>query len=105
MPKEGSITTSDLIRGPSTTENSALDDSVLLKSDGLPTYHLAAMVDDHLMEITHVIRGSEWLPSLPLHIHIIRAFGWEEPQFVHLSIFLRPSGKGKMSKREDAEHQ
>jgi glutamyl-tRNA synthetase len=103
MPKEGSIITTDLLRGPSTTENSALDDSVLLKSDGLPTYHLAAMVDDHLMEITHVIRGSEWLPSLPLHMHIIRAFGWEEPQFVHLSVFLKPSGKGKMSKREAAE--
>jgi glutamyl-tRNA synthetase len=100
MPKEGSITTMDLLRGASVTENSALDDSVLLKSDGLPTYHLAAMLDDHLMEITHVIRGSEWLPSLPLHTHIIRAFGWEEPQFVHLSVFLKPSGKGKMSKRE-----
>jgi glutamyl-tRNA synthetase len=103
MPKEGNITTMDLLRGPSTTENSALDDSVLLKSDGLPTYHLAAMVDDHLMEITHVIRGSEWLPSLPLHTHIIQAFGWDEPQFVHLSVFLKPSGKGKMSKREAAE--
>ena len=103
MPKEGSITTTDLLRGPITTENSALDDSVLLKSDGLPTYHLAAMVDDHLMEITHVIRGSEWLPSLPLHAHVIRAFGWEEPVFVHLSVFLKPSGKGKMSKREAAE--
>jgi glutamyl-tRNA synthetase len=100
MPKQGSIITTDLLRGTSITENSALDDSVLLKSDGLPTYHLAAMVDDHLMEITHVIRGSEWLPSLPLHAHIIRAFGWEEPQFAHLSVFLKPSGKGKMSKRE-----
>ena len=103
MPKDGSITTSDLLRGSSTTENSALDDSVLLKSDGLPTYHLAAMTDDHLMGITHVIRGSEWLPSLPLHAHIIRAFGWEEPEFVHLSVFLKPSGKGKMSKRETAQ--
>jgi glutamyl-tRNA synthetase len=103
MPKEGSITTTDLIRGPITTENSALDDSVLLKSDGLPTYHLAAMVDDHLMEITHVVRGSEWLPSMPLHLHIIRAFGWDAPEFVHLSVFLKPSGKGKMSKREAAE--
>ncbi len=103
MPKEGSISTKDLLRGPSTTENSALDDSVLLKSDGLPTYHLAAMVDDHLMEISHVIRGSEWLPSLPLHVHIIRAFGWQEPKFVHLSVFLKPSGKGKMSKREAIE--
>ncbi|MGB8213481.1 MAG: glutamate--tRNA ligase [Anaerolineales bacterium] len=103
MPKEGSITTTDLLRGAITTENSALDDSVLLKSDGLPTYHLAAMIDDHLMEITHVIRGAEWLPSMPLHAHIIRAFGWEEPLFVHLSVFLKPSGKGKMSKREAAE--
>lgn len=103
MPKEGNLTTTDVLRGSITTENSALDDSVLLKSDGLPTYHLAAMVDDHLMEITHVIRGSEWLPSMPLHVHVIRAFGWEEPQFVHLSVFLKPSGKGKMSKREAAE--
>jgi glutamyl-tRNA synthetase len=100
MPKEGSITATDLLRGAITTENSALDDSVLLKSDGLPTYHLAAMLDDHLMEISHVIRGSEWLPSLPLHTHIIRAFGWDEPVFVHLSVFLKPSGKGKMSKRD-----
>lgn len=100
MPKEGSITATDLLRGSITTENSALDDSILLKSDGLPTYHLAAMVDDHLMGITHVIRGSEWLPSMPLHIHVIRAFGWQEPIFVHLSIFLKPSGKGKLSKRD-----
>jgi glutamyl-tRNA synthetase len=100
MPKEGSISATDLLRGTITTENSALDDSVLLKSDGLPTYHLAAMVDDHLMEITHVIRGSEWLPSMPLHVHVIRAFGWEEPVFVHLSVFLKPSGKGKLSKRD-----
>lgn len=103
MPKEGSITTTDLLRGSITTENAALDDSVLLKSDGLPTYHLAAMLDDHLMKITHVIRGSEWLPSLPLHTHIIRAFGWDEPVFVHLSVFLKPSGKGKLSKRDRAE--
>lgn len=103
MPKEGSITATDLLRGTITTDNSALDDSVLLKSDGLPTYHLAAMLDDHLMGITHVIRGSEWLPSMPLHMHIIRAFGWSEPQFVHLSVFLKPSGKGKLSKRDSAQ--
>jgi glutamyl-tRNA synthetase len=103
MPKEGSITATDVLRGSITTENSALDDSVLLKSDGLPTYHLAAMVDDHLMGITHVIRGSEWLPSMPLHTHVIRAFGWDAPQFVHLSIFLKPSGKGKLSKRDTAQ--
>lgn len=103
MPKTGSITTTDLLRGSIITENSALDDSVLLRSDELPTYHLAAMTDDYLMKISHVIRGSEWLPSLPLHLHIIRAFGWNEPEFVHLSVFLKPSGKGKMSKREAAE--
>jgi glutamyl-tRNA synthetase len=103
MPKEGSITTTDLLRGTIVTENSALDDSVLLKSDGLPTYHLAAMVDDHAMQISHVIRGSEWLPSMPLHVHIIQAFGWEQPVFAHLSVFLKPSGKGKMSKREASE--
>ncbi|MBI5942926.1 MAG: glutamate--tRNA ligase [Chloroflexi bacterium] len=103
MPKEGSITVTDHLRGSIVTENAALDDSVLMKSDGLPTYHLAAMVDDQLMQITHVIRGSEWLPSLPLHAHVIRAFGWDEPVFMHLSVFLKPSGKGKMSKREAAE--
>ena len=103
MPKEGSTTAVDLLRGPITIENTALDDSVLIKSDGLPTYHMAAMVDDHLMEITHVIRGSEWLSTFPLHVNIIRAFGWEEPVWVHLSVFLKPSGKGKMSKREAAE--
>lgn len=103
MPKEGSTTAVDLLRGPITIENTALDDSVLLKSDGLPTYHMAAMIDDHLMEITHVIRGSEWLSTFPLHVNILRALGWEEPVWVHLSVFLKPSGKGKMSKREAAE--
>jgi len=103
MPKEGSTTAVDLIRGPISVENTALDDFVLLKSDGLPTYHMAAMIDDHLMDITHVIRGSEWLSTFPLHVNILRAFGWEEPTWVHLSVFLKPSGKGKMSKRDDAE--
>jgi glutamyl-tRNA synthetase len=103
MPKEGSTTAVDLLRGQITIENSALDDSVLMKSDGLPTYHMAAMIDDHLMEITHVIRGSEWLSTFPLHVNIIRAFGWDEPVWVHLSVFLKPSGKGKMSKREAAD--
>jgi glutamyl-tRNA synthetase len=103
IPPEGSITVHDLLRGAITTENSQLDDTILVKSDGLAVYHLAAMVDDHLMGVTHVMRSSEWLPSLPLHGHIIRAFGWEEPVFVHLSVFLNPSGKGKMSKRESAE--
>ena len=103
MPKEGSTTAVDLLRGPITNENTALDDSVLLKSDGLPTYHMAAMIDDHLMEITHVIHGSEWLSTFPLHVNIIRAFGWHEPTWVHLSLFLKPSGKGKMSKRDSAQ--
>jgi glutamyl-tRNA synthetase len=76
---------------------------ILVKSDGLALYHLAAMVDDHLMGVTHVIRGSEWLSTFPLHGHILQAFGWEMPVFIHLSIFLKPGGKGKMSKRETAE--
>ena len=95
IPREGTTTVHDLLRGPITVENHNLDDSILVKSDGFALYHLAAMVDDHLMKITHVIRGSEWLPSLPLHALIIRAFGWEEPAWVHLSVFLKPSGKGK----------
>lgn len=102
-PKEGSITVRDHLRGEITVENRNIDDYVLFKSDGLALYHLAAMVDDHLMKITHVIRSSEWLPSLPLHAHIIQAFGWEMPDFVHLSVFLKPSGKGKMSKREPSQ--
>jgi glutamyl-tRNA synthetase len=102
-PKEGSITVTDLLRGEITVENSKVDDMVLLKSDGHAVYHLATMVDDHLMQITHVLRGEEWLPSLPLHAHIYEAFGWQQPVWVHLSVFLKPSGKGKMSKRDTAE--
>jgi glutamyl-tRNA synthetase len=102
-PKEGSTTVHDVMRGEITVENHKLDDYILVKSDGWALYHLAAMVDDHLMKITHVIRGSEWLPTFPLHALLYRAFGWEEPEFVHLSVFLKPSGKGKMSKRESAE--
>jgi glutamyl-tRNA synthetase len=103
MPREGSTTITDVVRGEITVEHTQLDDTILVKSDGLAVYHLAAMVDDHLMGITHVIRGSEWLPSFPLHGRIYAAFGWEMPEFVHLSVFLKPSGKGKMSKREAAE--
>lgn len=99
-PQTGSTTVTDLLRGDITVENSTFGDFILLKSDGWAVYHLAAMVDDHLMKITHVIRGSEWLPTLPLHGLLCRAFGWNEPVWVHLSIFLKPSGKGKMSKRE-----
>jgi glutamyl-tRNA synthetase len=100
MPREGTITVTDAIRGDITVENSTLDDFILVKSDGLPVYHLAVVVDDHLMEITHAIRTSEWLPTFPLHGHIYNAFGWEQPVWVHPSIFLKPDGKGKMSKRD-----
>ncbi len=103
MPRTGSTTAVDMLRGPITVENRQLDDYILVKSNGLAVYHLAAMVDDYEMKITHVIRGSEWLPTFPLHALIVRAFGWPEPQWMHLSIFLKPSGKGKMSKREGAE--
>ncbi|MEK6222137.1 MAG: glutamate--tRNA ligase [Chloroflexota bacterium] len=100
MPKEGTITVTDRLRGEIIFENKNLDDYIIVKSDGLALYHLAAMVDDHLMKITHVFRGEEWIPTFPLHVHIYRAFGWEEPEWVHLSLFLKPSGKGKMSKRD-----
>ncbi|MBN1666537.1 MAG: glutamate--tRNA ligase, partial [Anaerolineales bacterium] len=103
MPAEGSVTAIDALRGPIRVENSTLDDSILVKSDGLPVYHLAVVIDDHLMQITHVFRTSEWLPTFPLHVHIYQAFGWEQPAWIHPSIFLKPSGKGKMSKREAAE--
>jgi len=102
-PYQGTTTVTDLLRGEITVENRLLDDTILIKSDGLAVYHLAASVDDHLMKITHVIRGSEWLSTFPIHGLIHRAFGWEEPVYVHLSVFLKPSGKGKMSKRESAE--
>lgn len=97
------VTVHDLVRGDVVINSSILDDKVLYKSaDDLPTYHLANIVDDHLMEITHVIRGEEWLPSAPLHVLLYQAFGWEEtmPQFVHLPLLLKPDGKGKLSKRD-----
>jgi glutamyl-tRNA synthetase len=100
MPLSGSITVHDAIRGDITVENTTLDDYILMKSDGLPVYHLAVVVDDHLMEISHVFRTSEWLPTFPLHGHIYQAFGWEQPIWVHPSVFLKPDGKGKMSKRD-----
>ena len=103
MPQEGSTIAHDHIRGDIVIENRHLDDYVIVRSDGLPTYHLAAMVDDHEMQITHVLRSAEWLPTFPLHVQIIRAFGWEEPVWVHPSILLKPSGKGKMSKRDKAD--
>ena len=103
MPYEGTTTAHDHVRGDIVTENKYLDDYVLMRSNGLPTYHFGAMVDDHEMQITHVIRTAEWLPTFPLHVQIVRAFGWEEPVWVHPSVFLKPSGKGKMSKRDKAE--
>lgn len=90
----------DIIRGDIKFETSLLDDKVLFKSDGMPTYHLANIVDDYLMETSHVIRGEEWLPSMPLHVLLYRAFGWEAPQFAHLPLILKPVGNGKLSKRD-----
>ena len=103
VPESGSITAHDLIRGDITIDASALDDHIIVRSDGFALYHLAAMVDDHLMGVTHVIRSSEWLSTFHLHVLIVRAFGWKEPNWVHLSIFLKPSGKGKMSKRDTSQ--
>ncbi len=100
VPEEGTTTFTDLIRGDITTDNRQLQDAVLIKSDGMPTYHFAVVVDDHLMEITHVLRGQEWLASAPLHKILFDAFGWEMPTLVHLPLILDPSGKGKMSKRK-----
>lgn len=102
MPHDGTTTAHDHLRGDIITDNKQLNDYILLKSDGLPTYHLAAMVDDHEMGITHVLRGAEWLSTFPLHVNVVRAFGWDEPVWVHLSLFLKPSGKGKLSKRDGA---
>ena len=90
----------DMIRGDIKFETSLLDDKVLFKSDGMPTYHLANIVDDHLMETSHVIRGEEWLPSMPLHSLLYKAFGWEAPEFAHLPLILKPVGNGKLSKRD-----
>ena len=90
----------DIIRGEVKFETSLLDDKVLFKGDGMPTYHLANIVDDHLMETTHVIRGEEWLPSMPLHVMLYRAFGWDAPEFAHLPLILKPVGNGKLSKRD-----
>ncbi|MCD6091302.1 MAG: glutamate--tRNA ligase [Bacteroidales bacterium] len=100
MPEKEEVIFTDLIRGEVQVKTAMLDDKVLFKSDGMPTYHLANIVDDHLMEISHVIRGEEWLPSAPLHVLLYKAFGWEAPAFAHLPIILKPIGKGKLSKRD-----
>lgn len=100
IPENNDIYIEDLIRGEVHVKASTLDDKVLFKSDGMPTYHLANVVDDHLMEITHVIRGEEWLPSAPLHQLLYDAFGWKAPEFAHLPLLLKPDGNGKLSKRD-----
>ena len=100
MPHNEDIHFDDIIRGHIIVNSGTLDDKVLFKSDGMPTYHLAHIVDDHLMKISHVIRGEEWLPSLPLHILMYRSFGWTPPLFAHLPLLLKPDGKGKLSKRD-----
>jgi glutamyl-tRNA synthetase len=99
-PVNETIHMNDLIRGELQVDTNTLDDKVLFKSDGMPTYHLANIVDDHLMEITHVIRGEEWLPSLGLHKQLYDALGWQEPEFAHLPLIMKPLGKGKLSKRD-----
>ncbi|WP_303316619.1 glutamate--tRNA ligase [Flavivirga abyssicola] len=99
-PQDETLHLTDSIRGDIKIDTNILDDKVLFKSDGMPTYHLANIVDDHLMEITHVIRGEEWLPSLALHYQLYKAFGWEAPEFAHLPLILKPTGKGKLSKRD-----
>ncbi|WP_417876063.1 glutamate--tRNA ligase [Winogradskyella sediminis] len=99
-PQDETLHLKDIIRGDIKIDTNVLDDKILFKSDGMPTYHLANIVDDHLMEITHVIRGEEWLPSLALHQLLYDAFGWEAPEFAHLPLILKPTGKGKLSKRD-----
>ena len=99
-PQDETLELTDRVRGQIKINTNTLDDKVLFKSDGMPTYHLANVVDDHLMEITHVIRGEEWLPSLALHQLLYTALGWEAPEFAHLPLILKPTGKGKLSKRD-----
>lgn len=100
VPKNSTVTFTDLLRGEISVESNNVDDQVLMKSDGFPTYHLAVIVDDHAMGITHVLRGEEWISSTPKHVLIYKAFGWEAPIYAHIPVFLNPDGKGKMSKRK-----
>ena len=104
LPVDKIILLNDMVRGEISFDVNTLDDKILFKSDGMPTYHLANVVDDHLMEISHVIRGEEWLPSLPLHKLLYEAFEWKEPKFAHLPLILKPTGKGKLSKRDGDKH-
>ncbi|MCK5463871.1 MAG: glutamate--tRNA ligase, partial [Bacteroidales bacterium] len=102
MPEDHWVEFQDVVRGEVEFNTRTLDDKILLKADGMPTYHLANVVDDHLMEISHVIRGEEWLPSTPLHILLYEAFGWQDtmPTFAHMPLTLKPDGQGKLSKRD-----
>lgn len=106
VPRKEEVRINDMIRGWVLVHSSSLDDKVLMKSDGMPTYHLANIVDDHLMGITHVIRGEEWLPSAPIHVLLYKYLGWEDtmPQFAHLPLLLKPDGNGKLSKRDAQKH-
>ena len=103
FPENQNIVVNDIIRGTINVNTDTLDDKVLFKSDGLPTYHLANIVDDHLMKTSHVIRGEEWLPSAPLHVFLYDSFGWKAPEFAHLALLLNPGGNGKLSKRNGDE--
>jgi len=100
VPRKEQIRFNDLVRGWVTVQSASIDDKVLMKSDGMPTYHLANVVDDYLMKISHVIRGEEWLPSAPLHVLLYQYFGWDTPDFAHLPLILKPNGNGKLSKRD-----
>lgn len=100
VPDDQEITFTDLLRGEITFHSNLIDDQVLLKSDGYPTYHLAVVIDDHLMQISHIMRGEEWISSTPKHVLLYKAFSWEVPVFAHIPVFLNPDGKGKMSKRK-----
>ena len=100
LPRDHEVRLEDSIRGWVSVNTNNMDDKVLFKADGMPTYHLANIVDDHLMGITHVIRGEEWLPSAPLHVMLYEAFGWDCPTFAHLPLLLKPDGPGKLSKRD-----
>lgn len=103
MPIDKIISLEDIIRGKFSINTNDLDDKVLVKNDGMPTYHFANVIDDYEMKITHVIRGEEWLPSMPLHVLLYEAMGWQAPKFAHLSLILKPEGKGKLSKRDGAK--
>lgn len=100
MPLDRIINLNDIIRGKFSVNTNTLDDKVLVKNDGMPTYHFANIIDDHEMKITHVIRGEEWLPSMALHVLLYEAMGWDAPEFAHLPLILKPEGKGKLSKRD-----